>query len=59
MTPHTETRVPCSRKTRDEILHPLKRGGETYDELLQRIAKQYNPNEEDQTTRVTNRSQDG
>lgn len=37
----SETRVPCSVETRDEYLRPLKTGGETYDELLRRLAKQH------------------
>jgi hypothetical protein len=39
----SETRVPCSKETRDDVLRPLKRGGETYDELLRNMAEQYNP----------------
>jgi hypothetical protein len=34
----SEIRVPCSKETRDEYLRPLKRGGETYDALLRRLA---------------------
>lgn len=45
MSTQINTRVPVSKETRDEILRPLKRGGETYDELLRRIAQQYDPNQ--------------
>lgn len=38
----TDTRIPCSVSTRDKI-RGLKRGGETYDELLERMADQYEP----------------
>lgn len=41
-----DTRVPCSTETRDEILRPLKRGGESYDSLLRRMAAQYDPERE-------------
>ena len=34
--------IYCSTDTRDEIC-ALKRGGETYDELLRRMSKQYDP----------------
>jgi len=37
------TRVPCRPDTRDEILRPLKRGGESYDDLLRNMAEQYDP----------------
>jgi len=43
MSGQAETRIACSRETRDEILQPLKRGGETYDELLRKMAQQYDP----------------
>jgi len=33
-----DTRLPCSTETRDKILFPLKQPGESYDELLRRIA---------------------
>jgi len=39
------TRVPCQSDTRDEILKPLKRGGESYDTLLCKMASQYRPTE--------------
>lgn len=43
MSTASETRLPCSTETRDEVLRPLKRGGETYDDLLRRMAEQYDP----------------
>lgn len=43
--PGDETRVPCSKRTRDEYLKPLKRGGETYDQLLRKMALQYEPDQ--------------
>jgi hypothetical protein len=39
------TRLPCRPRTRDEILKPLKRGGESYDDLLRKMAEQYDPSE--------------
>lgn len=36
------SRIPCSRDTLD-LVKSQKRGGETYDELLQKMAKQYDP----------------
>lgn len=41
MAQKTETRVPCSKETRDNHLRPLKRGGEAYDDLLRRLAEHY------------------
>lgn len=40
------TRVPCRPDTRDEVLRPLKRGGESYDDLLRKMAEQYDPDKE-------------
>lgn len=37
------TRLPCRPETRDDILRPLKRGGESYDDLLRKMAEQYEP----------------
>lgn len=37
-----ETRIRCSKETRD-LLKPLKRGGESYDELLRKMIDQYDP----------------
>jgi len=39
--PEADTRVPCSTETRDEVLYPLKQAGETYDDLLRRLADSY------------------
>ena len=36
-------RLPCTTATRDEVLKPLKRADETYDELLRKMATQYDP----------------
>ena len=36
-------RIPCTAETRDEVLKPLKRADETYDELLRKMARQYDP----------------
>lgn len=40
----TDARIPCTRGRRDE-LQALKRGGETYDELLAKMIEQYDPDE--------------
>lgn len=40
----TDTRLPCSTDTR-ELLKSMKRGGETYDDLLRKMADQYDPDE--------------
>jgi hypothetical protein len=42
MTNATETRIPCSRATRERV-KSLKRGGESYDDLLQKMVEQYDP----------------
>jgi hypothetical protein len=34
--------IYCSAETRD-LVRGLKRGGETYDELLRRMAREYGP----------------
>jgi hypothetical protein len=39
----SETTIPCSRETREQIIRPLKRGGESYDRLLRKMAAQYDP----------------
>ena len=36
--PKADTRVPCSTETRDKVLYPLKQPGESYDDLLRRLA---------------------
>ena len=38
-----ETTLPVKVDTREKILRPLKRGGETYDQLLRKMAAQYTP----------------
>jgi len=43
MSANADTRLYCMKDTRDEILKPLKRGGESYDELLRSMAEQYDP----------------
>lgn len=42
--PVTDTRIPLSRDRRDQ-LKALKRGDETYDELLLKMIRQYDPEE--------------
>lgn len=42
MTKATESRIPCSRATR-HLVKAQKRGGESYDTLLQKMAEQYEP----------------
>ena len=42
MTDVTQTRISCSRATRD-LVKEQKRGGESYDELLRKMAEQYEP----------------
>jgi hypothetical protein len=32
------TRIPVSESTRDEVLKPRKRGDDTYDDVIQRLA---------------------
>lgn len=41
----TETRIPCSRSTR-QLVKSMKRGGESYDEVLRKMAAQYEPHNE-------------
>ena len=42
MNSSTETRIPCSVKTREQ-LKAQKRGGECYDKLLSNMIDQYDP----------------
>jgi len=42
MTDATETRIPCSLATR-RFVKSQKRGGESYDRLLRKMVKQYEP----------------
>jgi hypothetical protein len=37
-------RIPASRETR-KLVRQQKRGGESYDELLRKMAEQYEPDE--------------
>lgn len=37
-----DSRIPCTRSTR-QLVKAHKTGGETYDELLQRMVEQYEP----------------
>jgi len=37
-----DCRIPCTEETR-ERLKDLKRGGEVYDDLLNKMVEQYNP----------------
>lgn len=37
-----ESRIPCSRETRKTIKQ-MKRGGENYDSVLEKMAEQYDP----------------
>lgn len=34
-----KTRIPCSVKTREEVLKPLKGENETYDDLFERLSR--------------------
>lgn len=43
--PSKDARIPLTRETRDEIIKPLKRADESYDELLRAMAEQYDPEE--------------
>lgn len=40
----SEARIAVSSETRDKV-RANKRGGETYDQLLQKMAEQYDPEE--------------
>ena len=42
-TEKADTRLPCATQTREEVLRPLLRGGETWDALLRNMAAQYDP----------------
>lgn len=44
MAEEKDIRVPCSSDTRDR-LRAAKRGGETYDDLFQKMLEQYDPDE--------------
>lgn len=40
--PQSNDRVPCSKATK-ELLRRHKRGGETYDQLFEKMMAQYDP----------------
>jgi hypothetical protein len=42
MSKATETRVPCSKDTRERLWN-AKRGGESFDVLFQKMLEQYDP----------------
>lgn len=42
MSRATESRIPCSRETLEQV-RSLKRAGQNYDQLLQQMAEQYDP----------------
>lgn len=42
MSTASESRVPCSEETRKALQH-AKRGGETYDAMLQKMLDWYDP----------------
>jgi len=42
-----KTRIPVRVDTRDNLLKPLKRGGESYDDVLRKLIAQYEPEEPD------------
>ena len=42
MSSKSETTIPVSKDTRKKV-QSLKRGGEHYDDLLQKMAEQYDP----------------
>jgi glucan phosphoethanolaminetransferase (alkaline phosphatase superfamily) len=44
MSRNKTSRIPCSAETRESV-KAQKRGGESYDELLQKMTKQYDPSE--------------
>lgn len=44
MSKSDETRIPCSKQRRSELIN-LKRRGENYDELLGKMVQQYDPDE--------------
>lgn len=37
-----DSRIPCTTQTR-KLVKAQKRGGESYDDLLQKMVKQYDP----------------
>lgn len=58
VTARTDSRIPCSTETR-ELVKAQKRGGESYDALLQKMVDQYDPegpSSEQSTGETTNTS---
>ena len=53
MSKRLNARIAVQRDTREEFLKPLKRGGEGYDELLRKMATQYEPEEPTAPPEVT------
>lgn len=49
-TKNAESRIPCSRETRERIA-AQKRGGEPYESVLRKMVAQYDP--EDATEDIT------
>lgn len=49
MSVSPDTNISVATETRDEILRPLLRGGQTWDELLRAMAAQYDPEHAAQT----------
>jgi len=44
MAKHFDSRIPCTTETR-KLVKAQKRGGESYDDLLQKMVDQYDPEE--------------
>ena len=44
MSNGAETRIPCSRETRD-LVKRQKRAGQRYEDVLRRMVEQYDPTE--------------
>lgn len=44
MSKATETRVPCSKETRERLWN-VKRGGESFNTLFRKMVEQYDPDE--------------
>jgi hypothetical protein len=51
MASATESRIPVSKATRKKV-KALKRAGETYDSLLRKMARQYDPDAVSQSSDV-------
>lgn len=48
MSKASETNLPCSRETRN-LVRAQKRGGECYDDVLRKMAAQYDPEQASDT----------